>query len=190
MFDQQAIAEIITNGLAEGATPEQIAQQIIALSEDGGWARALSHPTRRAILKFLRAHGSASPSRTARHLRSDVGQVSYHFRALARLGFIEIAETIPRRGAVEHVYRLCENRRAPTDTIKPAGSPSKDPRTMVANPDDYISVAEAVLQAGVTPPTIRNWIGDGRFQSARVNSRTAVKQGQLTELLKERHRAR
>lgn len=61
---------------------------------------------------------------------------------------------------------------------------------MVADPDEYITVAQAALQTGVTPTTIRNWIGDGRLRPARVNARTAVNQGELTELLTQRQRAR
>jgi hypothetical protein len=34
-----------------------------------------------------------------------LSHVSYHFRVLAKAGCIEIVETIPRRGSVEHIYR-------------------------------------------------------------------------------------
>lgn len=33
--------------------------------------------------------------------------LSYHFRELQKAGLIEVIESIPRRGAVEHVYRGC-----------------------------------------------------------------------------------
>jgi excisionase family DNA binding protein len=190
MFDQQTIAEIIADGLAEGAAPERIAQQIIELSEDPGWARAHSHPTRRAILKFLRAHGSASPSRTARHLDAENGAIAYHFRALQRLGMIELADKVRHRGAVEHIYRLRETSRTPAATIKPSKRPRRGARTTVANPGDYMTVAEAAAQADVTPQTIRNWIRAGRLAAARVDKRTAVNQRELMQLLSERQEPR
>jgi DNA-binding transcriptional ArsR family regulator len=186
MFDQQTIIEIIADGLAEGAAPTQIAQQIIELSEDPGWARAHSHPTRRAILKFLRAHGSASPSRTARHLDAENGAVAYHFRALERLGMIELADKVHHRGAVEHIYRLRETSWAPAATIKPPSTPRRGARTTVANPGDYVTVADAAAQADVTEQTIRNWIRAGHLTSARVDRRTAVNQRDLMRLLGER----
>jgi excisionase family DNA binding protein len=186
MFDEQTIAEIIADGLAEGAAPTRIAQQIIELSEDPGWARAQSHPTRRAILKFLRAQGSASPSRTARHLDAEIGPISYHFRALERLGMIELADKVPHRGAVEHVYQLCETSRTPAITIKPPRTPRGGARTTVAHPGDYMTVAEAAAQADVTPQTIRNWIRAGHLASVRVDTRTAVNQRELMQLLSER----
>jgi DNA-binding transcriptional ArsR family regulator len=34
-----------------------------------------------------------------------LSHISYHFRVLVKAGCIEIVETIPRRGSVEHVYR-------------------------------------------------------------------------------------
>jgi hypothetical protein len=35
-----------------------------------------------------------------------LGTVAYHFRALQRLGLIEVSAQIPRRGAIEYVYQL------------------------------------------------------------------------------------
>lgn len=32
--------------------------------------------------------------------------LAYHFKHLRELGLIELSRTIPRRGAVEHLYRL------------------------------------------------------------------------------------
>jgi hypothetical protein len=34
-----------------------------------------------------------------------LSHISYHFRVLAKAGCIEVVETIPRRGSVEHIYR-------------------------------------------------------------------------------------
>jgi DNA-binding transcriptional ArsR family regulator len=38
-----------------------------------------------------------------------LGTLSYHFRYLRKLGLIELSKTIPRRGALEHRYRLTES---------------------------------------------------------------------------------
>jgi DNA-binding transcriptional ArsR family regulator len=38
-----------------------------------------------------------------------LGTLSYHFRYLRKLGLIELSKTIPRRGALQHVYRLTES---------------------------------------------------------------------------------
>ena len=46
-----------------------------------------------------------SPKEIASELDLDVRGVAYHVRVLKKLGCIELVETRPRRGAVEHVYR-------------------------------------------------------------------------------------
>ena len=70
-------------------------------------AKALSHPLRNKILIRLN-RGVASPNELAQELGEPLGNVSYHVRALAGLGCIELVETAPRRGAVEHYYRAIE----------------------------------------------------------------------------------
>jgi len=37
-----------------------------------------------------------------------LGVVSYHFRRLHSLGYIDLAKRTPRRGAIEHHYRIAE----------------------------------------------------------------------------------
>ena len=41
-------------------------------------------------------------------LELDLRSVAYHVRVLKKLGCIELVESLPRRGAVEHVYRAAE----------------------------------------------------------------------------------
>ncbi len=65
---------------------------------------ALSHPTRRTILRILAAR-VASPSEMAEEIGEPIGRVSHHVRWLAARGLIELVDTAPRRGAVEHYYR-------------------------------------------------------------------------------------
>lgn len=74
----------------------------------------LRHPVRVRILEVLH-DGPRSPSQFVaegllpQESYNDYDQalslVSYHFRALEKEGCVEIIESIPRRGAVEHVYR-------------------------------------------------------------------------------------
>ncbi|MDQ6776893.1 MAG: winged helix-turn-helix domain-containing protein [Actinomycetota bacterium] len=70
-------------------------------------AKALAHPLRVSILAELEER-TASPSELAGKLDASLGLVSYHVRALARLGLVSLVETRPRRGALEHYYRAEE----------------------------------------------------------------------------------
>jgi len=74
----------------------------------------LKHPLRVRILEVLN-EGPRSPSQFVeeglipRELFESYQQAlslaSYHFRELQKDGCLEVIESIPRRGAVEHVYR-------------------------------------------------------------------------------------
>ncbi|HEU4599989.1 MAG TPA: hypothetical protein VFS26_09585, partial [Solirubrobacterales bacterium] len=74
----------------------------------------LKHPLRVRILEVLN-EGPRSPSQfveeglTPKDLFDNYQQAlslaSYHFRELQKDGCLEVIESIPRRGAVEHVYR-------------------------------------------------------------------------------------
>lgn len=72
---------------------------------DPALAKAASHPLRMRILALLE-QGDASPLQISRAVDQPLNTVSYHVRVLADLGFIELASTANRRGAVEHTYRL------------------------------------------------------------------------------------
>lgn len=68
-------------------------------------AKALEHPIRTEILVILR-HGPSSPARIQRQLENvSLNLVSHHMKVLKKLGCIELAETVNKRGATEHVYR-------------------------------------------------------------------------------------
>ncbi|HWO47811.1 MAG TPA: winged helix-turn-helix domain-containing protein [Solirubrobacterales bacterium] len=74
----------------------------------------LKHPLRVRILEALN-EGPRSPSQFVEeglipkeHFTSyqqALSLASYHFRELEKEGCLEVIESIPRRGAVEHVYR-------------------------------------------------------------------------------------
>lgn len=69
--------------------------------------RALNHPVRRRILRSL-VDGTKSASALSKELGLNLGLVSYHLnQVLAKeCEVVELVEAIPRRGALEKVYRL------------------------------------------------------------------------------------
>jgi len=71
---------------------------------DSRIAKALAHPLRVQLLTALN-EGVASPNELAKRLNEPLTNVSYHVRMLHDLGCIELVETEPRRGALEHYYR-------------------------------------------------------------------------------------
>ncbi len=77
------------------------------VSIDQRLAKALSSSLRAEALALI-AEGVDSPKLIAERLDLDVRTVAYHIRVLRNLGCIELAETQPRRGAVEHIYRLAD----------------------------------------------------------------------------------
>jgi DNA-binding transcriptional ArsR family regulator len=76
-------------------------------SLDPRLAKALSNDVRARALELL-AEGPKSPKLIAAELNLDLRSVAYHVRVLKKLGCIELVETLPRRGAVEHVYRATD----------------------------------------------------------------------------------
>ena len=75
-----------------------------ASAVDSRMAKALAHPLRVQLLSLLN-EGVASPNELAKKLDEPLTNVSYHVRMLHDLGCIELVETEPRRGALEHYYR-------------------------------------------------------------------------------------
>jgi DNA-binding transcriptional ArsR family regulator len=72
----------------------------------------LKHPERVRILEVIN-EAPMSPigflkggygSRKFKNKQEGLSYLSYHFRELEKAGLIEVIESIPRRGAVEHVY--------------------------------------------------------------------------------------
>lgn len=54
--------------------------------------RALSHPTRWAIIELLGLEGTATATRCAEHTGESVASCSYHLGMLAKYGYVEQAE--------------------------------------------------------------------------------------------------
>src|SRR3954468_3075681 len=71
---------------------------------DEGLLKAISHPLRHRLLGMLDGR-VASPNELARGLRAPLGRGRSPLRLLHDLGAIELVNTEPRRGALEHYYR-------------------------------------------------------------------------------------
>ncbi len=79
--------------------------------------RALAHPLRVEILQRLE-EGPSGPKRLSDRIGEKLGNVSYHMRVLLECDCIELVETIPQRGAVEHIYKLKGQGAIGTETWK------------------------------------------------------------------------
>jgi DNA-binding transcriptional ArsR family regulator len=73
--------------------------------------KAVAHPIRREILRRLESNenGGLSPKALAKELKQPLGDVSYHIRTLTKAGVLQLVDTQPRRGAVEHFYKRAGN---------------------------------------------------------------------------------
>lgn len=76
-------------------------------SDGGSTLKALSHPLRVQILGALE-HEVKSPNELAKLLGAPLGNIAYHVRRLEGLGLVKLVEQTPRRGAVEHYYKLVD----------------------------------------------------------------------------------
>ena len=77
------------------------------LAVDPRIIKALGHPLRQRILQVLNTR-VASPSEIAAQLDEPLGNVSYHVKTLLEYDCVELVETAPVRGAVEHFYRATD----------------------------------------------------------------------------------
>ena len=66
--------------------------------------KALAHPLRVDLLSALNLK-VASPKQLSEEMGERLPNVSYHVRVLLDAGCIELVDTKPRRGALEHFYR-------------------------------------------------------------------------------------
>lgn len=63
----------------------------------------LQHPLRKQLLRlFVKERGDLSPKELTIPTNRDLSKVGYHVRVLAEQGAVELVDTQPRRGAVEH----------------------------------------------------------------------------------------
>lgn len=71
-------------------------------------AKARASPIRLAILARLATGGEHSPNSLSRELEHSLSLLSYHMGVLRELGVVELCNEVPRRGAIEHFYRLAD----------------------------------------------------------------------------------
>lgn len=90
------------NGLTGRKRPERHRDSV-----DQRLITALGHPVRVRSLTILNER-VASPSEIAKELKQTVGDVSYHIKVLKECECIELVDTVPRRGAMEHYYRATD----------------------------------------------------------------------------------
>jgi DNA-binding transcriptional ArsR family regulator len=116
----------------------------ISSISDPRLVKAIAHPIRLRILAELES-GMKSPTEVAASLDASVGTVAYHFRQLASLGLIKLAKRTPRRGAVEHHYRL-ERRPQVSDEAWAAAPPFVKEaflRSMLGQVSEQVNAAAA-----------------------------------------------
>lgn len=82
---------------------------------DQSFVKALAHELRVEILTVL-TERIASPNELSNELDEGLSQVSYHVKVLKDYGRIELVNTEPRRGAVEHYYRATSKTLLPAKT--------------------------------------------------------------------------
>jgi DNA-binding transcriptional ArsR family regulator len=106
----------------------------------------VGHPLRAECWTIL-AEKVASPNELSRLVDDSLANVAYHVKVLLAAGVIELVDTAPRRGAVEHFYRAIERPNA-SDEETAARSPSE--RTEFARYIGQRSFADyaVALQAG------------------------------------------
>jgi hypothetical protein len=66
---------------------------------------AIKHPLRRRLLEAF-GDQARSPAELHRRLYAELSVISYHVRALAFYGLIDLVDDRPARGSVEHFYRV------------------------------------------------------------------------------------
>lgn len=79
---------------------------VAAISMDVRLMKAMAHPMRIHIVSEINKPGRLlSPARFSEMVERPLSLVNYHFRELEKYDCIEVADEIPRRGAIEHLYR-------------------------------------------------------------------------------------
>src|SRR3954453_7964305 len=79
---------------------------VAAISMDVRLMKAMAHPMRIHIVSEINKPGRLlSPARFSEMAERPLSLVNYHFRELEKYDCIEVAEEVPRRGAMEHLYR-------------------------------------------------------------------------------------
>lgn len=83
-----------TEGVATGAGKRRDAELLVALG----------HELRRKILRTMAEEDLVSPRRLAEVLHEPLSNVSYHVLVLADCGAVDLVDTAPVRGSMQHFY--------------------------------------------------------------------------------------
>jgi DNA-binding transcriptional ArsR family regulator len=107
--------------------------------------RALNHPVRRRILRAL-VDGTGSATTIAQKTGMELSMVSYHLsQVLAKeCDIVELADTVPRRGAVEKFYRLKFHALSGAD---PVGEGGEQPSSRRMSFEECFIVAVSAMDA-------------------------------------------
>ncbi len=87
-------------------------------------ARAIAHPTRRAILKLLRGEKGQRPSAIAEKLEVGAANADYHVDVLLACGALETVGDEERRG--ERLVRVFSSSRSKRRKLDPTGAMRDD----------------------------------------------------------------
>lgn len=69
----------------------------------------LGNPLRKQLLRlYIEAEGMRSPKELTIPTNSPISNVGYHVRVLAQFEAIQLVDTQPRRGSVEHFYEATD----------------------------------------------------------------------------------
>lgn len=123
--------------------------------------KALTHPARVFALHVIDELGAASPVLvTERSKGTDnelsLNVVAYHFRVLAKMEVVELADEVARRGATEHVYRI--NPTSPVPDLLRVTELMESGHRLADSESEPISLRAGVAaykpDSGETPPIV------------------------------------
>lgn len=131
----------------------------------------ISHPTRIKSYVILNER-VASPNEIAQETNLEVGHVSYHVDKLKELGVVELVDTQPVRGAIEHFYRAVQRPVALEAGMKEM------------TPEERDSLTRYTLQLALTDAAlaINADVFDARLNRALVRIPLAVDEEGFAEL--------
>lgn len=116
----------------------------------------LAHPTRVQAHCIL-AERTASPAEIAREIRKDVSHVGYHVSKLLAAGHIELVDTQPVRGALEHFYKATERPFASEEALAAMSDEDREFLTRHTLQLHMVDVARSV-DAGTFDKRLSRWL--------------------------------
>lgn len=145
---------------AHGATRK--AEELNADLIDERLTKAIAHPLRLQILAVANER-EISPSEYSEESGAPLSNVSYHFRKLYELDFIELTKEVPKRGTQEHRY-VGSRRGLVTDADWAKLGRTTQAGVRIAGFQDLITRCTQAIQAGTfdsREDAVFYWIGGG-----------------------------